>query len=83
MLSAMTKTEPPHNYKCPKLECGAQYFAIHRERPPETKPRCSKCGTPFLAKERSGRYIHYQAAWDIVPLRPDESDPTRALDKGK
>jgi hypothetical protein len=38
---------------------------------------------PFLAMDRSGRYIHYHAAWGIVPLRPDESDPTQALDKGK
>ena len=28
---------------------------------------------PFLAMDRSGRYIHYHAAWGIVPLRPDES----------
>jgi hypothetical protein len=72
MLSAMIRTEPPHNYKCPKLECGAEYFAIHREHPPETKPRCNECGTPFLAME-SGQYIHYQPAGTSGangPLRP-------------
>jgi len=65
----MAKTRPPHNYTC--LECGAEYFAIHRDHAPEEMPSCSQCSEPFLAME-NGRYRHYQAAWDIVALSPDQ-----------
>jgi hypothetical protein len=68
----MASIEPPHNYKCPNLDCRAEYFAIHREHPPEMKPRCRECDTPFLVMEK-GQYIHYQAALDIAPpLSPDD-----------
>jgi ribosomal protein S27AE len=69
----MATSAVPHNYKCPNLECRAEYFAIHRDYAPEEKPRCSECGTPFLAMEK-GRYIHYQAAWNVVPLSLDQAD---------
>jgi hypothetical protein len=45
-------------YRCPKLECGAKYFATTKDEAPDKKPRCIECDTPFLAKD-NGRYIHY------------------------
>jgi hypothetical protein len=63
------KESIPHNFKCPKLECRAEYLAIHRDYMPDEKPRCSECHTLFTAMEQ-GRYIHY-AARDIAPLAPD------------
>jgi len=66
-------------FKCPKIECPAEYFAIHRIYAPDKKPRCRKCDTPFVAMEKS-RYVHYRVAWDIVPLHPDKSDdPSQPL----
>lgn len=58
-------------FQCPKPECRAEYLAIHPDYPPEEKPTCSECGTPFLAIE-SGRYRHYRGAWDVVLLPPDQ-----------
>lgn len=55
----MTATAVPYNYECPKLDCAAEYIATYRDHAPDEKPRCSQCGTPFLAMEK-GRYIHYQ-----------------------
>jgi len=69
----MTATAVPRNYKCPKIECRAEYFAIHRDYSPDGRLRCSECGTPFLAME-NGQHIHYQAAWNVVPLSPDQAD---------
>ena len=57
-IAAMIATAVPHNYKCPKLDCRAEYFAIHRDYAPDEKPRCSECATPFLVMEK-GQYIHY------------------------
>ena len=59
----MAKTRAPHNYTC--LECGAEYFATHRDQAPEEMPSCCQCGEPFLAMQ-NGRYMHYQATSDIV-----------------
>ena len=64
-INAMTAIAVPQNFKCPNLECRAEYVATHRDIAPDVKPRCSECGTPFLAMEK-GRYIHYQPAWSVV-----------------
>jgi hypothetical protein len=68
-IDRMTTTEVQHGYKCPNLECGVEYVAIHRDYPPEEKPRCSECGTPFLAMQK-GRYIHYQAGSNPIKRAP-------------
>jgi len=47
---------PPYNYRCPNLECRAEYLAVHRTDAALRKPKCIECTTPFLATEK-GRYI--------------------------
>jgi ribosomal protein S27AE len=49
---------PPRSFRCPKLDCGADYFAVEQEVPPVAKPKCLECGTPFLART-SERFVHY------------------------
>jgi hypothetical protein len=49
---------PPRSFKCPKLDCGAEYFAIEQDVPPPAKPKCMECGTPFLASTRE-KFVHY------------------------
>lgn len=66
----------PHNFKCPNLECRAEYYASRLDYAPHAKPKCSKCNTPFLAM-KNGRYLHYQAAWDVVPMNPGINDPPK------
>jgi hypothetical protein len=55
----------PYNYRCPNLECRAEYVAIHRTDATLRKPKCIECATPFLAAEK-GRYIQYEAAWPVT-----------------
>ena len=52
---------PPRSFNCPKLDCGAAYFAIEKDVPPVEKPKCIECGTPFLARTREG-FVHYYRA---------------------
>ena len=56
----MAATDVPYDYRCPNLQCRAGYVATLRDHPPEKKPRCDLCNTPFLAMEK-GLYIHYQS----------------------
>jgi hypothetical protein len=46
-------------FRCPSLDCKAQYVAVTREEAPAQKPRCEYCDTPFLLSSK-GRFIHYQ-----------------------
>jgi hypothetical protein len=62
----MSETADSYNFKCPKLECAAEYVAIHRDYVPDQKPRCSECGTPFLAME-NGKHLHYQTRSCLGP----------------
>jgi hypothetical protein len=68
----MATSTQPYNFKCPNLDCGAEYVAVKREQGPQRPPRCIECATPFLAKER-GMHIHYEAAWPVTPLLPELS----------
>jgi hypothetical protein len=68
----MATSAQPYNFKCPNLDCGAEYVAVQREQGPQSSPRCIECTTPFLAKER-GMHIHYEAAWPVTPLLPELS----------
>ena len=54
----------------PKLECQAEYVAVHRRDATLRKPMCIECATPFLAMEK-GRYIQYEAAWPVTLALPD------------
>jgi hypothetical protein len=55
------KHDPAHyGFRCPNLECGAQYVALAKDHAPTEKPRCVQCDTPFLVKDK-GRFLHYQA----------------------
>jgi hypothetical protein len=56
---------PPRSFKCPKLDCGAEYFAIEQDVPPAAKPKCLECGTPFLARIREEGFVHYYPARHI------------------
>jgi hypothetical protein len=60
----------PYNYRCPNLECLAEYVAVQRTDPALRKPKCIECATPFLAMEK-GRYIQYEAAWPVTLALPD------------
>ena len=60
----------PYNYRCPNLECLAEYVAVQRTDPILRKPKCIECATPFLAMEK-GLYIQYEAAWPVTPALPD------------
>jgi hypothetical protein len=66
----MPTSAQPYNFKCPNLNCGAEYVAVQRVQGHQRAPRCIECATPFLAKEK-GLYIHYEAAWPVVPALPD------------
>jgi hypothetical protein len=61
---------PPYNYRCPNLECLAEYVAVQRTDASLRKPKCIECATPFLAMEK-GRYIQYEAAWPVTLALPD------------
>jgi hypothetical protein len=64
-------SEPtPYNYRCPNLECRAEYVAVQRPEVSLRKPKCIECATPFLAME-NGRYIQYEAAWPVTLALPD------------
>jgi hypothetical protein len=65
----VSKSTPP-NYRCPNLECRAEYVAIHRTDATLPKPKCIECATPFVAVEK-GRYIQYEAAWPVTLALPD------------
>jgi hypothetical protein len=52
--------DAPHAFRCPNLDCSAQYVALPKEYPPDKAPRCIDCDTPFLAKHK-GRFLHYQS----------------------
>jgi|SoimicmetaTmtLPB_FD_contig_31_35459819_length_430_multi_3_in_0_out_0_1 hypothetical protein len=56
---------PPRSFKCPKLECGAEYFAFEQDVPPTEKPKCQECGTAFLAKAGKA-FIYYFPVRDIL-----------------
>ena len=60
----------PCSYRCPNLECLAEYVAVQRTDPILRKPKCIECATPFLAMEK-GRYIQYEAAWPVTLALPD------------
>jgi hypothetical protein len=49
-----------YGFRCPNLECGAQYVALDKDDAPAEKPRCVNCETPFLAKDKC-RFLHYQS----------------------
>jgi hypothetical protein len=72
----MATSAQPYNFKCPNLDCGAEYVAVQREQGPQSSPRCIECATPFLAKER-GMHIHYEAAWPVTPLLPEKFPAAR------
>jgi hypothetical protein len=63
----------PYNYKCPNLDCRAEYVAVRSESAPQRAPRCIECQTPFLAMEE-GVHIHYEATWPVVFLPPDQTN---------
>jgi hypothetical protein len=52
-------TESP-NFKCPKIDCSAQYVSVRRDCAPAEKPRCAECGTPFLVMDDVAGYLHYE-----------------------
>ena len=60
----------PYNYKCPNLQCRAEYVAVQRSDASLRKPKCVECATPFLAKDK-GLYIQYEAAWPVTLALPD------------
>ena len=60
----------PYNYKCPNLECRAEYVAVQRSDASLRKPRCVQCATPFLAEDK-GLFIQYEAAWPVTLALPD------------
>jgi hypothetical protein len=60
----------PYNYRCPNLECRAEYVAVLRTDATRRKPKCIECATPFPAMEK-GRYIQYEAAWPVTLALPD------------
>ena len=68
----MATSVQPYNFKCPNLNCGAEYVAVQRSQGPQRAPRCIECTTPFLAKEK-GLHIHYEAAWPVTPSLPELS----------
>ena len=68
----MATSVQPYNFKCPNLNCGAEYVAVQRSQGPQRAPRCIECATPFLAKEK-GLHIHYKAAWPVTPSLPELS----------
>jgi DNA-directed RNA polymerase subunit RPC12/RpoP len=41
------------------FRCGAQCGASAEDHAPTEKPRCVKCDTPFLVKDK-GRFLHYR-----------------------
>ena len=47
-------------FRCPNLDCDAQYVASPKDQAPHKSPRCFKCDTPFLQKH-NGRFLHYEA----------------------
>jgi hypothetical protein len=49
-----------HSFRCPNLDCKAQYVALAKDDAPDQQPRCRDCETPFLAKHK-GRFLHYQS----------------------
>ena len=49
-----------YSFRCPNLQCRAQYVALAKSHAPDEKPRCIECDTPFLARD-NGRFLHYQA----------------------
>jgi hypothetical protein len=60
-----------YNYRCPNLECRAEYVAVHRTDAILRKPKCIECATPFLATEKD-RHIQYEAAaWPVTLALPD------------
>jgi hypothetical protein len=60
----------PYNYRCPNLECRAEYVAVRRTDVSLRKPRSIVCATPFLAMQK-GLYIQYEAAWPVTLALPD------------
>ena len=60
----------PYNYRCPNLECLAEYVAVQRSDVSLRKPKCIECATPFLAMEND-HYIQYEAAWPVTLVLPD------------
>jgi hypothetical protein len=60
-ITGAMKQDPAHyGFRCPNLECGAEYVALAKDCAPAQKPRCVECATPFLVKDK-GRFLHYQA----------------------
>ena len=59
----------PYYYKCPNLQCRAEYVAVQRSDASLRKPKCVECVTPFLAKDK-GLY-QYEAAWPVTLALPD------------
>ena len=57
---AMKQDLAHYAFRCPNLECGAQYVALAKDHAPAEKARCVECETPFMAKDK-GRFLHYQA----------------------
>jgi hypothetical protein len=43
----VSEEAPLLSFKCPKLNCGAEYFAIEQDVSRAAKPKCLDCGTPF------------------------------------
>jgi hypothetical protein len=60
----------PYNYRCPNLECRAEYVAVQRTDVSLRKPRCIACATALLAMQK-GLYIQYEAAWPVTLALPD------------
>jgi hypothetical protein len=56
----MTEDNAHHSFRCPNIDCTAQYVALAKDHAPDQKPRCIDCNTPFLAKS-NGRFLHYQS----------------------
>jgi hypothetical protein len=56
---AMDQDATSHSFRCPNLECNAQYVALSKDEAPDARPRCIDCDTPFLAKHK-GKFLHYQ-----------------------
>jgi hypothetical protein len=51
---------PPHSFRCPNLNCRAEYVVISKAQPPVERPCCIDCETPFLAMHQ-GQFLHYQS----------------------
>jgi predicted Zn finger-like uncharacterized protein len=40
-------------------DCETEYFVLESHTAPDSEAKCVDCGTPFVAKDNNGVFLHY------------------------